>query len=166
MIRAYKPEDRADVENCIIELQDFERSIEPDRVEGISIAKRYLSDLINECRQKTGQLFVAEVNGKVAGFTCVWLEHETGTYISSLTDYAYISDLAVLPPHRRSGLGKALLKEAEAFAIQHGAKVMRIEVLAKNHIALDVYRKAGFQDYEIALQKSLVHNNYGPLSQE
>lgn len=159
MIRAYEQEDQEQVEHCIVELQNFERSIEPNRVEGTTVARRYLSDLLHACSEKTGQIFVAEVNDEVVGFICIWLEHEPAEYLTSLTDYAYISDLVVLPGYRGLGLGPALIEKAEMFAIQQGATVVQINVLAKNTVAMNVYRKAGFQDYELALLKHLLSTN-------
>jgi GNAT superfamily N-acetyltransferase len=155
MIRAYQLQDQAQVEQCIIELQDFERSLEPDRVEGRIIAQRYLQELLTTCEQKRGSIFVAEVDGAVIGFVCLWLEQEPESYLTSLAGYAYISDLVVLPAYRQQGYGIALLQRAEAFALEQGAAALRINVLAKNGAAHAAYRKAGFRAYEISLLKPL-----------
>jgi hypothetical protein len=40
MIRAHEPADQEQVERCIIALQDFERSLEDDRVEGATITEK------------------------------------------------------------------------------------------------------------------------------
>ena len=155
MIRAYEPANQEQVERCIVELQDFERSLESDRAEGATIARRYLLELLDTCQKQSGQLFVAEVRGQVAGFACVWLEREPESYLTSLAPYAYISDLVVLPAYRRQGLGRALLSQAEAFAKEQGARALRINVLARNAGAWALYREAGFRDYEIRLLKDL-----------
>ena len=155
MIRAYEPADQEQVERCIIALQDFERALEPDRVEGATIARRYLLELLDTCQKQSGQLFVAEVERQIAGFVCVWLKREPESYLTSLAPYAYISDLVVLPVYRRQGLGSALLTWAEAFAKEQGAPALRIHVLARNAGAWAVYREAGFRDYEIRLLKDL-----------
>ena len=155
MIRPYQPADREQVEQCIIALQDFERALEPDRVEGATIARRYLDDLLETCQKQSSQLFVAEVDGLVAGFVCVWMEPEPEGYLTSLANYAYLADLIVLPSYRQHGLGRALLAQAEAFAVQQGARALRINVLARNAGAWALYIKAGFRDYEIRLLKDL-----------
>lgn len=157
MIRSYEPADQEQVERCIIALQDFERSLEPDRVEGATIARRYLLELLDTCQKQSGQLFVAEIEGQIAGFVCAWLEPEPEGYLTSLANYAYISDLVVLPTYRRQGLGSALLAQAEAFAKEQGAPALRINVLARNVGAWALYSKAGFRDYEIRLLKDLSH---------
>ena len=155
MIRSYEPADQEQVEQCIIALQDFERALEPDRVEGATIARRYLLELLDTCQKQFGQLFVAEVEGRIAGFVCVWLEREPESYLTNLAPYAYISDLVVLPAYRRHGLGSALLARAAAFAKEQRAPALCINVLARNAAAWALYGKAGFREYEIRLLKDL-----------
>lgn len=99
---------------------------------------------------------MAEVEEEVIGFINVRFEHESQMYLSSLVDYAYISDIVVLQAYRGRGIGTILLQQAEAFARQQGATVLKIEVLARNQQAADVYQHAGFRPYEIVLLKQLV----------
>jgi ribosomal protein S18 acetylase RimI-like enzyme len=154
-IRAYQSEDQERLEACILELQNFEHALEPDRVEGARIVARNREDLLAIIRQNRGQIFVAEVNAEVVGFVCVCLEHEGGIYLSTLVDYAYISDLVVLPSHRGQGYGTALLQKAEEFARLQGMTMLKIQVLVKNQQATSVYLHAGFRPYELALLKPL-----------
>jgi ribosomal protein S18 acetylase RimI-like enzyme len=154
-IRPYQLTDQERAEQCIIELQDFERALESDRVEGKAIARRYLYSLLATCQSKTGRLFVAEADDQVVGLVCFWLEREPESFLTNLAGYAYISDLVVLPTYRRQGIGSALLQQAEAFALEQGATALRIGVLAKNSAAHAAYRKAGFREYEISLLKPL-----------
>jgi ribosomal protein S18 acetylase RimI-like enzyme len=155
LVRFYAPGDAESVEQCIIELQDAERKLEPDRVEGRTIAQRHRLDLLRICGEKTGQLYVAEDAGVVVGMVCIWLEREPETYLSTLTEYAYISDVVVLPAWRNRGVGRALLLQAERFAVEHGADVLRINVLARNVTAAGLYRAAGFREYAVSLLKHL-----------
>lgn len=154
-IRPYQPADQGQVKQCIIELQDFERALEPDRVEGKTIAQRNLDYLLTTCQDKTGRLFVAEADGQVVGLVCVWLEREPEFFLTNLAGYAYISDLVVLAAYRRRGIGAALLQQAEAYALEQGATALKIGVLAKNNAAYAAYRRAGFRDYEASLLKAL-----------
>jgi len=156
LVRTYRPEDQDRVKRCIIELQDFERVLEPDRVEGERIAERNFQELQEAHHQNTGKIFVAEVDEEVVGLVNVRFEHESQTYMSSLVDYAYISDIFVLQAYRGRGIGTMLLQQAEAFARQQGATVLKIGVLAKNRQAADVYQHVGFRPYEIVLLKHLV----------
>lgn len=154
-IREYQSEDQERLEACILELQNFERTLEPDRVEGARMVARNREDLLAIVGQNRGQIFVAEVAASVVGFVCVRLEHEKDEYLSTLVDYAYISDLVVLPSHRGQGYGAILLQKAEEFARLQGMTMLKIQVLVKNQQAISVYLHAGFRPYELALLKQL-----------
>jgi GNAT superfamily N-acetyltransferase len=156
IVRTYRSGDQDYVKRCIIELQEFERTLEADRVEGERVAERNLQELQEEHNQNTGKMFVAEVEEEVVGFINIRFEHESQMYLSSLMDYAYISDLVVLQAHRGRGIGTMLLQGAEDFARQQGATDLKIQVLARNQQATDVYLRAGFRPYEITLLKHFV----------
>lgn len=156
LIRLFQPDDAAQIARCIEELQDYERELECDRVPGRAIASRYLAELLTTCAEKKGAIFVAVADAEViAGFACIWLEHEAGTYLSTLVDYAYISDIVVRAPYRGRGIGQALLARAEAYARQVQAHTLRLNVLALNATAQRSYHRAGFRDYELSLLKRL-----------
>lgn len=155
LIREYRQEDIPALEECIVELQEFERKIEPNRREGTSVSQKYVEGVVKNCKQQNGNIFVAEEDGKVIGFCSVWVEKKPEELISTLAEYAYISDCILLPDFRGKGLGKALLSAAEKHAIEAGMKTIIIGVLAKNTGAIEVYKKAGFEDYEMLLRKKV-----------
>jgi [ribosomal protein S18]-alanine N-acetyltransferase len=57
---------------------------------------------------------------------------------------AELLTLAVAPPARRAGLGRALLAAALAEAAARGARTMFLEVAVSNQVALALYSAAGF----------------------
>src|SRR4029434_6471401 len=82
--------DSARVRDCLIELQNSERELEPGKPEGSTIAGEYLDRMFARCRKWDGKVFVAEVAGQVVGFVFVWANThhvETGRY---LYDYQYL----------------------------------------------------------------------------
>ncbi len=76
--------------------------------------------------------FVAEEEG-IIGFILALREGEE----------VHIHDLAVVPEHRRKGVGSALLEELLAAAA--GAQRVRLEVRASNFAAQAFYKKHGFR---------------------
>ncbi len=154
-IREYQARDQERVDDCMLELQNFEYALEADRIVGADIAARNREELLATVAQGRGQIFVAEVDAEVVGFVCVCLEHKEDMYFSTLTDYGYVSDLAVLSAHRGRGYGTALLRKAEEFARQRGMTTLKIQVLVRNQQATSVYQHAGFRPYELSLLKSL-----------
>ena len=154
MIREYEPvRDRTALRSCVVELQDFERGLEPGLPKGEEMADRYLAHMLQRCVEASGRIFVAEEGGAVVGFVgvlgCVVPEPD------EKQAYAYVSDLVVLPAYRRRGLGRALLEQAEAYARAMGARALRVGVLARNDDAARLYRRLGFGDYTIQLNKPL-----------
>lgn len=102
LIRPYARGDAEQITTCIEELQNYERTLEPDRIEGRTISRRYVEDLLTSCQEKRGTILVAVADvHTIIGFVCLWLEHEHETYLSTLTDYAYISDLVARAPYRQ-----------------------------------------------------------------
>ena len=60
-----------------------------------------------------------------------------------------IHDFAVLPGHRGTGIGKALLAAVEAEGLKRGACKITLEVLSGNHPAKALYAANGYGDYQL-----------------
>ena len=60
-----------------------------------------------------------------------------------------IHDFAVLPGHRGTGIGKALMAAIEAEALKRGACKVTLEVLSGNHAAKALYAAQGYGDYQL-----------------
>ena len=155
LIRDYDPQDAAQLEYCIVELQSFEKTIEPNRADGQKIAPAYRERLLTQCNQSQGRIFVAQVDGMVIAFICVLSRLDEEELIEENPEYAYITDVIVLPTYRGRGIGRALLQHAEAYALQQGAAVLKVDVLAANTVARELYMRMGYHEHEIRLRKRL-----------
>lgn len=154
MIRLYHPQDAAHVERLISELQEFERTLEPSRVEGTpQFAKEALARMLKRRDERQGRVFVADADGIVIGFTCVLLNGLSP--ITTITSAAYIAELVVAQTHRRQGVGRSLLRAAEEYAIEQNVFTLRLDVLAANSGARALYYSSGLRDFEISLTKEL-----------
>jgi ribosomal-protein-alanine N-acetyltransferase len=71
----------------------------------------------------------------VTGFLIFWLVH----------DEVHILNVAVAPVHRRKGIARALMQEAEKRAHQANAALMTLEVRRSNLGALDLYREFDYR---------------------
>ena len=154
IIREYRPEDLRQVKDCFVTLQDFLHGLEPQVREG-KAATQYFDYMFARCADTHGKIFVAEIEQRVVGFICLWAKVQSEELDEEPTEYAYISDLVVLPAYRGRGLGRALLEKAEVHALVHGATMLKIESLAKNGVATTLYRNSGFSAYQILLVKRL-----------
>lgn len=140
---------------CFIELQDFERRIEPRRVEGKVVVERYLQFMFDKCVQTEGAVFVLEDDNKVVGFVSVWAKLKVNGLINEEAEVAYVSDLIVIAAYRGKGLGRVLLQRAEDFVVAKGATTLNIGVLAENTGARKLYNDFGFRENKVELTKSL-----------
>jgi ribosomal-protein-alanine N-acetyltransferase len=61
-------------------------------------------------------------------------------------DEGHITNIAVHPEFRRSGVGSALMEALLAEAENRGIAALTLEVRESNHCARSLYRKYGFED--------------------
>lgn len=153
--RAYEDRDAADLEACFVELQEFERRLDPLLVEGRLVARRYLEYMFARSAETGGAVFVAEEGGRAVGFVSVWAKVKARLIEEREYEYAYISDLVVLHAYRGRGHGRALLRRAEEHARAAGAKILRLGVLARNEQARGLYRSHGFEERIVEMTKPL-----------
>lgn len=94
---------------------------------------------ISELDEDREAVFVAEIDGRIAGF--IHVERYRLLYCE---DMANILGLAVAGDYQRRGLGKALLKKAEQWAENNDIHVMRLNSGAKRTEAHEFYRAMNF----------------------
>ncbi|HEX6052190.1 MAG TPA: GNAT family N-acetyltransferase [Gemmatimonadaceae bacterium] len=155
LIREYRDSDAPGVRECVVELQEFERRIDPRLRPGESIADAYVAQMFERCRSWAGTMLVAESSGVIAGIVVVYTRVPFEEFDDPPGEFALVSDLVVRSRFRRSGIGAALLAEAEHYAREAGATELRIGVLSENRAAHDLYVRAGFAPYLVTLAKPL-----------
>jgi ribosomal protein S18 acetylase RimI-like enzyme len=89
----------------------------------------------------TAACLVAEQDGKLTGYVLVLFHGRTAL--------ARLYSMAVAPERQGLGLGRDLLRAAEALALDGGAAVMRLEVNPGNAAAVALYRSVGYRDFGI-----------------
>jgi len=147
--------DRAGVRRAFVELQDVERAIDPRMPAGEVIADRYLALMHERCAAYDGVVLVADAAGEVVGFVCVWTRYRSTEPDDDPAPYAYVSDLVVEAGRRGQGIGRALLRAAEARARDAGVHRIGLSVKAGNDPAIALYAAEGFAETERMLEKRL-----------
>ncbi len=89
------------------------------------LERRYLAARI---RRGEAVVFVANDGSTPVGFTLLYPLHSS----LSLRPIWVLNDLYVRPDHRRSGVGRALLRRARAFAHDSGAEYLTLETAVDN----------------------------------
>jgi ribosomal protein S18 acetylase RimI-like enzyme len=154
-IRKARPGDEQALAKCFVELQNFERLIEPRRRPGEQIAGAYVHRLMSDCDSRDGQIFVAMLKEKIVGFVCIFPREILDEQINEPTTVAYISDLVVSANLRKRGVGQLLMSAAEEYSKQKGASLISVNVLAANESANEFYASCGYKDYERTLLKNI-----------
>ncbi|MDX1433484.1 MAG: GNAT family N-acetyltransferase [Gammaproteobacteria bacterium] len=139
----------------VVELQEFERALEPSLPRGEEIADAYIADMLEHCERWTGAVFVADKDGEVVGFVSVFARVPATEPDEAPAPYAMIQDLLIAPAHRGHGLGAQLLSRAEVFAREAGATILRVSTLAGNAQALELYDAFGYERRMVELVKRL-----------
>lgn len=140
---------------CFVELQDFERQLDPRMPPGAEIVDAYIDRMLKLCDDSGGRILVAEVDGTVAGYATILPKVKSDEIEDGDLEYGLVSDLVVIEAFRRQGLGRRLLSAAEAYARQCRVRWLRIGVLASNPVPRQLYESAGFSPQYIELEKAL-----------
>lgn len=103
----------------------------------IELAKRFLSERMEN---NESHIFLASWQENLCGFTQLYR-----TFSSVSAQHSWIlNDLFVDPTYRAKGIGEALLKKAQQFAIEDTAKGLALET-AKDNPAQKLYERLGWQ---------------------
>lgn len=160
MIRSYQQAaDRYGLRACVIELQNFEREIDPRMPSGEEIVDEYVIQMLNRCRACEGEVLVADKDGEIAGYVTILNRVQSDDLDDGNIEFGLVADLVVREPFRGTGLGRELLQAAEDFARDNDVKWLRISVMAANHGARKLYEAKGFSEIYVELEKKLAKGN-------
>ncbi|MEC4802848.1 MAG: GNAT family N-acetyltransferase [Jaaginema sp. PMC 1079.18] len=88
---------------------------------------------------------------------CIWV----GNGIDQIQGdrYAHIFLLYVKPEHRRQGLGKSLMQQAQTWATQRGDRQIGLHVFCQNQGAIALYQQLGFSPQSWLMLKPLTQED-------
>lgn len=88
---------------------------------------------------------------------CLWM----GNAIDQVKGdrYAHIFLLYVMPEHRRRGIGKGLMRQAEDWARARGDRQIGLQVFQDNQPALNLYHQLGYQTQSLLMAKPLADSD-------
>lgn len=103
-------------------------------------------ELFRELENKNAFYACLKKDGHTVGYGGIWLS--VGT--------ADITNIAVLPEHRREGLGSLILSELTKKAVKNGCFEINLEVNENNRGAVLLYEKCGFE--KVGIRKKYYKN--------
>ncbi len=145
----------AAVRHGSMELQDFERDLDPRLPGGSEIVDVFVPQMLQRCKEADGAVLIAECDSEVAGFATVLSRVSSEEIHEGRYEYGLISDLVVFDEYRNRGIGTRLLRAAEQFARDKGVSTIRIGVLSSNTGANQLYNSNGYKTLFVELEKDL-----------
>jgi ribosomal protein S18 acetylase RimI-like enzyme len=113
----------------------------------------HLAETVENHLSRETPLWWSFVAGQTSPVGGLWM----GTGIDQIRGdrYSHIFLLYVEPEHRRRGLAKRLMAEAEAWAAKRGDRQIGLQVFAMNGGAIALYESLGFGVQSISMVKGL-----------
>jgi ribosomal protein S18 acetylase RimI-like enzyme len=120
--------------------------------DGPARKQMYILSLISD--EDTG-LFVAEVEGQIVGLVNVLARDAPSISLFVPRRLAIIDNLAVSRGFRRTGIGRALMQEAERWAAVRGASAVELNVYEFNRGAIAFYQALGYEPLSRRMSRAL-----------
>ncbi len=138
-IRTATPADIPEMAELLHELFAIEQDFTPD----FPTQARGLTLLL---KKDYSVIFVAEVEEKVVGMCTAQILVST----AKGAEVAFVEDVVVDIEHRGKGIGAALLRKLEDWAVDRGLKRLQLQADRDNGPVLCFYRRQGWQHTNLA----------------
>ncbi len=127
-------------------------------VEGSALAARFARILA----QADQRLLIAELDGRPVGWlhAVIWEFVETDPFV-------VIAGLVVDRAHRKRGIGRTLMRQAEEWAVERGCSFVRLWSSSGRTVAHRFYERLGYKKIKTqdSFARSLDSNGHGDLKQ-
>ena len=118
-----------------------------------SLTKAHKECYEKDISGKNSAVFLALINKKIVGYIlCKIIDAEIYSKDKKL---AFLEDMFVVKEHRSSGIGTMLVNEFLKWEKLKGVKRATVTVSIKNKKAINFYRKAGFSDQDLILERKI-----------
>jgi GNAT superfamily N-acetyltransferase len=152
-IRPYRPADVEILRELVLELHETLRPFDDDLPPGEEILDHYFRELTARVDDTAGAVYVAEEDGHVVGYICVWGSVAPDDPDERPDPYSFMAELFVRPEHRHGGIGRCLVEKAEGLARERCMYKMELKVLARNESALRFYEALGYAPRVVVMSK-------------
>lgn len=116
------------------------------RINQVCLPENYTDFFFIDLYRRFPETFiVAEENAEIVGYIMCRIEVGLSNLgFGGLVKKGHVVSVAVMPDHRRKGLGDALMTRAMEGMRSYNAKQCYLEVRVSNDLAVNLYRKMGF----------------------
>ena len=151
IIRQAQKTDIPDILNLLGQVGDVHHQLRPDIFPAGTL--KYDADALETLlRDENRPVFVAEIDGKVAGYCFCVHKVLPKTQSSVARRELYIDDLCVDKNCRRMGIARALYKHALAYGKTLGCQTLTLNVWCGNDGAMSFYEQMGLRPRNILME--------------
>lgn len=118
-------------------------------------ALREKDHYLNLLADKRASLWIADHAGKIAGFLHVVMKDSPALPIFIHRRYAVVDEIVVRSSFQHQGIGRLLMDQAQAWAVERGAGAMVLNVYEFNQPAIAFYEKLGYRTYSRKMSMDL-----------
>ena len=125
-------------------LDDLHTAAAPHQFRGSSAAPRSAQSVLDLLNDANAALLVAAVGPRIVGQAVVRIDTVPDRMPLIPRRFAQLYDLVVTADMRRCGIGQALVREAERWALARGMDALELTVWEFNEAARHMYDKLGY----------------------
>ncbi len=103
-------------------------------------------------RIKDGVVLVAEINQEMIGYLCAFINTFS---FRSVNPIAELENMYIEDKYQNVGVSTELIQKLIAKLRENGVKRIKVGALVKNNKAINFYKKLGFEDHEIFLERNV-----------
>ncbi len=152
-IREARRQDTATIVALWQEMMDHHRTMDPRFQFAQNAAREFEYHVLSILRSREAQIFVAEAEGKVIGYTLGEMHARKPLY--PVGKYGFISDISVRAAFRRHGVGRALVQRLMEWFRRKGATTVELFVAVHNPGSTAFWHAMGFTDFLRLLRTEL-----------
>lgn len=132
---------------CIKEHKDFDATINKDYPVQKSGEKYFKERIKKDCA------LIATIDGKISGYLVGAISDAEG--YRNIHKIAEAENMFVLEEYRSLGIGKQLFQEFIKWCKSKGVKKIRAVASVQNQKAIEFYKREGFKEYNLTLEKDI-----------
>jgi ribosomal protein S18 acetylase RimI-like enzyme len=120
--------------------------------DGAPRSREFIASMLAE---PDAALFVAELDGEIAGLVTAAIRESPAVSILVPRRYGYVDSLIVLESLRRMGIGRLLIERVHQWALERGLDEVELNVWEFNEGAKSLYDSMGYATSRRTLRKRL-----------
>ena len=144
-LRPAKADDYKDVEALARQLYRIREVAHPSVFVVADAALIDSNEWQNALASEDHSIIVAVVDDEVSGFVHASVQRVTKSLQHLERQYALIEMMAVSSEHRRSGIGRSLVKNVQDWASERGLSEVELEAYDANRDAIGLYEALGYR---------------------